>query len=58
MGDGAYFVKSTTPRAFSVSMFRKENNAHKYFLHIYNILNLANFRPMHIMDNGYIGHIL
>ena len=52
MGDGAYFVKSTTPRAFSVSMCRKEYNAHKYFLHIYNILNLANFKPMHIIDNG------
>ena len=27
-------------------------------LHIYNILSLANFRPMHIMDNGQIGHTL
>ena len=26
---------------------------HIFFLHIYSILNLANFRPMHIMDNGH-----
>ena len=33
-------------------MFMKEFNAKKVILQIYSILNLANFLPMHILNNG------
>ena len=63
MGNSAYFVKATPPIAFSIhlilgryntdilEMCMKEFNAN-FLLKINSILNLANFRPIHILNNG------